>query len=1407
MQASLVITQNIFKHDAYVLTAIRRRRRISTLAPDTQKPFICLHNGNALLRKDWKTTIVKDGDVVAFIICPPQGGGGGSNPLMMILTIGIMLAAPGLGLAAASQLGLESATVFGISASTILGGVIAIAGKALVGSMFGTPSAGSASNMASMATPSPTYTIAAQGNTSRIGDPIPAFYGTNKIFPNYAAEPYGEFAGNEQYLYQLFCVGQGYCDIDAINILDTPITSFPEITYEVIQPGGTVTLFPANVISSGEVVGQEAIAVTLGPYVACLPGTIANALSIDIVCPRGIYYANDQGGLDSRSIVFLIEAQQINDSGGAVGAWVTLGNPTITAATNTPQRFSYRYAVAQARYQVRLTRTSAKDLDSRVGNDLNWGGLRAYLPGSQQYGNVTIVAMRMRASNSLTAQSSRKVNMIVTRKLPIWNGVAWSAPTRTRSIAWAIADICRAPYGAGYADSRLDLAQLLALDTVWAARGDTFNGIYDSAQTFWESLTLAAKSGRAKPYRQGGIIHIVRDAPRSLPVAMFNMRNITKGSVQVQYLMPTEDTADVIELKFWDESIWNWNYVNCALPGSTSLVPAKVTIFGVTSYNQAYREGMYLAAVNKYRRTLVSLGSEMEGFIPSFGDLCAVSHDRPMWGQSGEVLAYDSVTHTVTLSESLDFSEIGTHYFSFRYRDGSVGSPFAATPGTSVNQAILATPLDFVPDLGYDRERTLYTFGVATTMYKRVLLAGVKPRDLEHCDLTFMLDDDRVYTADSGAPTTPTSGSVLPVVITRPAVTGLTVTPGNSNRIAIAAWLPSAGADKYAVEISYDIGVSWSRIGETTSTRMQFDVLPGTIEIRVAAIGLTQGTWAVWTGNVFSNTPALPDVTNFVLAQPFVGKSAKLQWSPTPGADNYTIFIYSTGVTPTLRRTTANITANSFEYTYEDAKADGGPWRNLIFKIKANSATSASANLVSLSATNPQISAPLGLSATAAPQSITVSANKPTDSDWTGTLIYGSTTTGFTPSSGNLLFDGQDNSHVFNGVAAGIPMYYRVAFYDNYGADSLNFSSEISAIPLALGGVVTVVDASTITATPGSPPPGGSSFEVVYSTTSGSIWSWQAAAGHYVNNADLSNGYYNLVSASKAAFGSLSALSANLGNITAGTINGVTGTFSGNLAAAGGTFSGALSAASGTFNGTLLAGVLDLTSALGVSTIYTNDTNADVNYTLTVPAGKTSMRITLRAGSGGGGGGFINGTGAGGAGGGGGVGNVTTTLSGLTAGAAYSLTVGKKGLAGTFGAVNVWGGSGTAGTATVVAGILASYPGQGGGNGIPASNGGSGINGGTAGTNGGNGGNGQWEHINDYVDANGDFWQLPSFGGSGGTGFSPGGQGGDSNGPGSNGVGGYAIIEFFNPNSVVLMTQYSALKAALTSQGISTGAG
>ncbi|CAB4123546.1 Tip attachment protein J, partial [uncultured Caudovirales phage] len=715
------------------VVTLTRKRRIDKLAPKITTPFIAVLNGQPLLRKDegWKRSI-KNGDILVFVAIP-QGGGGGSNPLKLALMVALSFAAPGIGAAIADSMGIAGAgfmastTVFGsVTVGSLFGAAVSFLGTSLLNAIMpaSTPSAYNNGSY-NTASPSPTYNINAQGNAARLMQAIPAIYGRHLIYPDYAAEPYSEYSGNEQYLYQLFSIGLGYYDIEKINIEDTDISNFDEVQYEVIQPGSSVTLFPTNVITASEVSGQEiqdmksgtysvgglvvtvtatahgvgvgnkifanfanndaydgiytvtatptadtlkfsllsvpAVTsgnITVSPFVGAYSinaaTTSISKVAVDVVLPQGLFYANDAGGLDARTVSWRVVVRKIDDSGVAIGGYQTLGSETFTAATNTPQRLTYRYDVAPGRYEIMLARTSIKDTSARAGNSLNWGSARGYIQGTETY-PATMLAVRIRATNNISNTSARRFNVIVTRKLPIYRNGKWTTtPEATRSIAWAVADMLRASYGGMSSDARIDLRKLTYLENTWSARGDKFDAVFDSKMTVWEAISAALRVGRTRPFFQGGIVRFVRDEPVTLPTAMFNMRNITKGSLKTQYLMNDTDTADSVIVEYFDSTTWKPAEVTATLPGSTNVNPARVKLFGCTDKTRAWKEGMYMAASNRYRRQMITFTTEMEGFIPALGDLIAISHDRPNWGQSGELLSEVTGTNLLPYSEQLE---------------------------------------------------------------------------------------------------------------------------------------------------------------------------------------------------------------------------------------------------------------------------------------------------------------------------------------------------------------------------------------------------------------------------------------------------------------------------------------------------------------------------------------------------------------------------------------------------------------------------------------------------------------------------------------------------------------------------------------------------------------------------------
>lgn len=858
----------MLRQQALVKGRAGRLQRLST--------FVVQVNGQYLLADQWARRI-RNEDVVVVSLLPGDGGGGGSNPLKIVLQVALI--------AAAVYTGGLAAAAWGATAGALASAGVMLAGTMLLNLAFPPPKPNA---MQAREQASPTHTLSAQGNMARLQEAIPVLYGRHLVFPDFAAQPYTETDSNETYLYQLFCIGQGDLDIEQIRIEDTPISNFAEVQYQVVRPGGLVTLFPDNVVTSSIVQGLELKGVNedgagwMGPYVANPAGTKTNVIGVDIALPQGLFFANDEAGLDAASLSWRVDARALDDAGQPVGAWFTLGEEQWNAATATPQIKSFRYSVPESRYEIRAIRTSVKNLDSRCANTLSWAGLRAYLPSQQSYGDLTLLAVTMRATNNLNQSTSRRINVIATRKLQVWDPVAgWSQDARpTRNPAWALADMLRnRVYGRGMLDTAYNLPELYRLAQVWEQRRDYYDDVIDTTMTLWDALSRAARVGRAVPMYYAGLIDFVRNEPRSIPRALFTPDNTIDGSFSIDYSFIEHDSPDHVIIEYIDSETWQPAEVSCVLPGGTQERPARVQLPGVSNRDQAWREGISMAAANRDQRIAPSLQTTLAGHIPNFLDLVTVVHDTPKWGLSGFVTDWDPATRRLQVSEPLEWYEGQQHYISLRQRDGAPRGPFRVTAGRDELECVLVSPpADLYVSEGEIEEPTLYSFGPGERQGLKALVRRAVPDDSGNVTLELVNYADSVHTAELGGEVPPPPPpSLLPLTPDAPIVAEVTVYATSTPGEQVASCTPARGAQAYEFEASHDQGQSWTRLGANTIPSLTIHLPVGVWWVRARGVGKNPGPWKTWQGHISATMLPPPVLTHFVASPVLWG--IRLAWT------------------------------------------------------------------------------------------------------------------------------------------------------------------------------------------------------------------------------------------------------------------------------------------------------------------------------------------------------------------------------------------------------------------------------------------------------------------------------------------------------------------------------------------------
>lgn len=917
-------------------------------------PTVCIVNGQPVLRKDWDMIITTD-HTVTFAVMPQGGGGGAKQILGAVMMIAVAVIAPYIAPAIGSAMGVTST----IGISMITAGVVAVGGL-LVSALFrpATPSLNAPSQKGNDT--SATYSLAAQGNSARLFDPIPKLYGEHIIWPDFASQPWSDYEDNDQYLYQLFCAGLGKYDIQTIRIEDTVLWTkdsgmsgnFEDVELQIVEPGEQITLFPSAVLSSIEVGSQELTEqdVWVGPYIVNASGTRVHKLSVDFVLPRGIYYANNSGGLSTHSVSVGVEYREIDDAGASVGSWEVFGDYTYSAATGTAQRRTESIDVPEGRYEVRVKRTSSYTTNTRYANVIQWSALRGFVPDDSIFENVTLVAVKMRATNQLTNESSRKFNFIQRALIPVWDGTDWNVEY-TQNPVWAFLDVAmNQTYGAEMPQSQIDMPTFAALASAADARGDQFNGVFDTKTGMWDAMISILQVMRTQPLRVGATLTAFRDEAASIKRGVFTPANIIPQTFEVTHILYDEDTPDSVIVEYFDRRYWAEREVLCQMPGSTAQDPARISMFGITDRTHAWREGITMAAGNQYRRIFADWQTEFEGQLLLRGDAVMATTEFTQWGKSALVTGWDDVGLVLTLSEPIEAAD----QVLLSNKNGVAWGPVTVNNIMSDGYQIIldqasydatvvsmgAIPVDNPID--YDRDPTRACVGTLTSFAKPFKIIQSELDDEGKVQLAAVIDDPRVYEADQGTPpdeVDPYGPGVIPAT---PIMRNLIVNQdptSTSNPVQLnASWDTASGASLYILQVSSD-GLSWKTVYSGTETSCTFSEPAGLIYIRGAAVGSFQGPWTNPDPNpvAYGIVDPLPMAPTSIAVTTGPANQLNITWQNGARTDSSEIEILTDEVSSgTYDQLKLSGTSTNEEKVFTDGEVTGagGPWTNYMIRVR-----------------------------------------------------------------------------------------------------------------------------------------------------------------------------------------------------------------------------------------------------------------------------------------------------------------------------------------------------------------------------------------------------------------------------------------------------------------------------------------
>jgi hypothetical protein len=501
-----------------------------------------------------------------------------------------------------------------------------------------------------------------------------------------------------------------------------------------------------NVSTSAEVSDQLLSNTTpIGAFAVCLPGQQAREIHLDVMFPNGLGSISKTTGDDNperQGISWTIE--QIGDDGYPVVPAVTLtGKVEWNIDTPNTVRRTIRIPVAAGRYRISCSSTNATHEEtSRVRREIRWAGLKAVLvPTTRKvYGATTLIAIRIQASEGISAGAAGRVKLRFTRHI---SSVVAPGNTASGNPADVALDILmNTDYGAGRPTREVHMDSWTAMHSKWESLPG-FNFVFTAPLTVLEAMQQAVQVEQARIVPRGPEVAVIDASVQPVRTQMYSSHNIVRGSLTATWAWHSIDDPEGVQVEYLDAVNGTPMSVICPL-GTEDALTTTYRLPGCTNRAQAYRYALHSWRQSKYIRQNVTFSTEMEGLIPAVGERIAISTKMITKAQDVQVYSLNPGTSTIVLTAPFDPANASA--MVIRDKTGLALGPFAITPVDATSFTV--TGLDFT-QLGNPEmeEPPTVALGLATAMVKDYVVTSTVPQGMYSVQVNAVNYDERAYSS------------------------------------------------------------------------------------------------------------------------------------------------------------------------------------------------------------------------------------------------------------------------------------------------------------------------------------------------------------------------------------------------------------------------------------------------------------------------------------------------------------------------------------------------------------------------------------------------------------------------------------------------------------------------------------
>lgn len=848
------------------------------------------------------------------------------------------------------------------------------------------------------------------------------------------------------------------------------------------------------------------------PVTKTLTGAQFDAARVTLRFPQLVEIIAQYGDQVKTKVHVKVEVRR---SAPTVGDWLVRVDQDIEGKNTRPYEESYYFPLPKTgsdlgatAWDIRVSRTTADSASSNLLNDTYFEVLTGIVESRMMYPDSAYVALTFDASIFPGDVPEREYDTVgivcdvpsnydpVTRTYAgIWDGTLKRAWTDCPPwVFYYLVTNERFGLGERIPAELMDTAALYTIGQycdglVDDGRGGTeprftFNGTINTREEAYTHLQALAAVFRGMTYWGAGAIVATQDSPAE-PVKLITPANVIDG--EFLYEGTGLSTRHSVAIVTWADQI-DAKRIGVEVVEDPEMIdrigyePVDILAPYCTSQAQARRLGKWLLDSERTQRATVTWKASLDQIDLMPGEMVEIADPKRQLKRLHGRVGEGPSTTVIPLDASLSLESGHSYRLRVTLPDADIEERAVIVPVPGTYAALeLDEPLSLVP-----LEGAVYIIVDADNRPSQWRMIG--NRELEtgiHQMLAVMHDPGKYARVESGLVLDPPETVPLrPAGVVQPPGTP-TVSrqqrwfPTRSQIDLVVSWAPSPDPflDIYVVSYRADSG-NWQTLRQSSTLEAELkDVMPGTYDFQVVArsvFGLHSAPRTVSYSIAGLSAAGLNLITGLQVdggGLTFFGRDLAVTWAsysvsdPTGAATakrdgvdaffrRFKVTVKSADGLTTLR--TDHVATPTYLYSYDRNLEDGGPFRSVRIEVQLEDKAGGFSTPAVLVASNPQPAIdPGSVSITATPLGMRFKYARPLDPDFRGIRVHAATSTGFTPTAGNLVYQGLEE--VFDFYAdPGQTIFVKYAAFDDFGIDAIAYtqaSGSFTAIKIDQDGI------------------------------------------------------------------------------------------------------------------------------------------------------------------------------------------------------------------------------------------------------------------------------------------------------------------------------------------------------------------